>query len=445
MPITSRKRITKRVVDSTDAHPLEDVVIWDTDVSGFRLRVRPSGRKVYELRYRPKGSSTQRQITIGRHGSPWTPETARENAKTKLAAAEDGLDPLQQRDERRAALTVAELADAYLLQGPAHKPNKRASSWGVDRYSFEHHLKPLIGKREARSISPADLAAWQAKVAAGATAKREPSGKPRGMINVRGGPGAAARAMRSVAAMFEWAKAQRLVDHNPAAEVEKIPDGTRERYLSDEEGASIWLAIETLAERNELTGDQVAYFRLLMLTGARRGEILGLKWSEVDLRRGLLLLAPLRHKAGGRAKPKALHLSPPAVDVLSRLKGRHPGFTHLFPALQAQAKAGRRDGERRPALYADRPMAPPKSAWARVLKEAGVTDASFHTLRHTFASQVIADGTGLYTLSRMLGHARASTTERYAHLRVDAGAAAAEAVAVRYATKAEKSGQEDAA
>ncbi len=432
MAITSRKKITKRVVDATDAHDTEDVVVWDTEVSGFRLRVRPSGRKVYELRYRPKGSTTQRQVTIGRHGSPWTPEAARDNAKAKLAAAEDGKDPLQDRHERRTALTVAELADAYLLQGPAHKPNKRASSWAVDRYSFDHHLKPLLGKREARSLTAADLAGWQSKVATGATAKREPSGKPRGIINVRGGPGAAARAMRSVAAMLAWAKSQKLIEHNPAEDVEKIPDGTRERYLSDEEGAAIWQAIDTLSERGQLTADQVAYFRLLMLTGARRGEILGLKWSEVDLRRGLLLLAPLRHKSGGRARPKALHLSPAAIDILTRMKGRHPGFAHLFPALEAQARAGRRDGEKRAAKYRDAPMSPPKSAWARVLKQAEVADASFHTLRHTFASQVIADGNGLYVLSRMLGHARASTTERYAHLRVDAGAAAAEGVAGRY-------------
>ncbi|MCA3700780.1 MAG: tyrosine-type recombinase/integrase [Brevundimonas sp.] len=432
MAITSRKKITKRVVDATDKHKTEDVIVWDTDISGFRLRVRPSGRKVYELRYRPKGSTTQRQVTIGRHGSPWTAESARENAKAKLAAAEEGKDPLDERHEQRTALTVAEMADAYLLQGPAHKPNKRASSWAIDRYSFDHHLKPLLGKRKARSLTAADLAGWQSKVATGATAKREPSGKPRGMINVRGGPGAAARAMRSVAAMLAWAKSQRLVDHNPAEGVEKIPDGTRERYLSDEEGAAIWQAIDTLSELGQLTPDQVSYFRLLMLTGARRGEILGLKWSEVDLRRGLLLLAPLRHKSGGRARPKSLHLSPAAIDILTRMKGRHPGFIHLFPALQAQAKAGNRDGEKRPAIYSDTPMSPPKSAWARVLKQAGVADASFHTLRHTFASQVIADGTGLYTLSRMLGHARASTTERYAHLRLDAGATAAEGVAERY-------------
>ena len=436
MTTSSRKKLTKRVVDATIPDAAGDVIVWDTEVAGFRLRVRPSGRKAYEVRYRPKGSTTQRQISIGRHGSPWTAEAARDRAKDILHDADDGHDPLALRQEARTALTVGELADAYLLQGPAHKPNKRASSWAVDRYSFAHHLKPLIGHRVARSLRPSDLAEWQAKVAAGATAKREKSGKPRGVINVRGGPGAAARAMRSVAAMLTWAKGQGLIAANPAEAVEKIPDGQSERYLSDEEGAAIWRAIDTLAGQGRLTAAQVAYFRLLMLTGARRGEILGLRWSEIDFRRGLLLLAPLRHKSGGRARAKTLHLSMAALDILARLKGQHPGFSHVFPALAAQAKAGNRDGEKRSAAYRDAPMAPPKAAWARVLTESGVTGASFHTLRHTFAAQVVADGTGLYTLSKMLGHARASTTERYAHLRSDAGSAAAQIIADRYSPPA---------
>lgn len=434
MTTSSRKKLTKRIVDATAPDPAGDVIVWDTEVAGFRLRVRPSGRKAYEVRYRPKGSTTQRQISIGRHGSPWTVETAREKAKAILHDADDGLDPLAVRQEARTALTVAELADAYLLQGPAHKPNKRVSSWGVDRYNFTHHLTPLLGHRLARDLRPADLAEWQSKVATGATAKREKSGKPRGVINVRGGPGAAARAMRSVAAMLAWAKGQGLVTTNPAEAVEKIPDGQSERYLSDEEGAAIWKAIDTLAEEARLTAAQVAYFRLLMLTGARRGEVLGLRWNEIDFRRGLLLLAPARHKSGGRARAKTLHLSPAAVEILSRLKGQRAAFSHVFPALATPAKAGNRDGEKRAATYRDAPMSPPKAAWARVLEAAGVTGASFHTLRHTFAAQVVGDGTGLYTLSKMLGHARASTTERYAHLRSDAGAAAAQVVADRYST-----------
>ena len=72
MPETKREKITKSVVDRTTADPTSDVTVWDTLLKGFRLRVRPSGRKVYEVRYRIK--SRQRLYTIGTHGSPWTPD-----------------------------------------------------------------------------------------------------------------------------------------------------------------------------------------------------------------------------------------------------------------------------------------------------------------------------------------------------------------------------------
>ncbi len=428
----SKVKLTKRVVDATAPRPDVDVIVWDTEVVDFRLRVRPSGRKSYEVRYRPKGSKNQRQATIGVHGSPWTVEEARDEAKRILRDVHAGTDPLEAKAALRASMTVSELCDAYLLQGPAFKPTKRASSWAVDASNFERHVKPLLGKRIARELRTDDLATWQSKVMLGATAVRMKSEKKRGVINVRGGPGAAASAMRRFAAALEWARARGLIETNPAADVEKIPDGVRERYLSDEEGRAVWEAIDKLSAEGRLTEAQTTAFRLLMLTGARIGEIRGLRWAEVDLRRGLLLLPPRRNKTGGVSISKPVHLGPAALDLLKRMHATRQGFEHLFPSRLLQAKGGNRDGEKRAAVYEDRPMSPPKSAWARVLKEAGVSDASFHVMRHTFASQVVADGNGLYTLSKMLGHARSSTTERYAHLRLDAGAKAAEAVASRY-------------
>lgn len=430
--VSSKAKLTKRVIDATAPRPDTDVIVWDTEVIDFRLRVRPTGRKSYEVRYRPAGSKTQRQATIGVHGSPWTVEEARDEAKTILRKVHGGTDPLEAKSALRASLTVAELIDAYLLQGPAWKPDKRASSWEVDRYNLIHHAKPLLGKKIAREVRPEHLTEWQAKVATGATAKREPSGKKRGIINVTGGPGAAAKAIRVVTTMFEWARIRGLVDVNPGRDVEKIADGVRERYLSDEEAGAIWIAIDELHAEDSLTEALVAAFRLLLLTGARIGEIIGLRWSEVDLRREMLLLPPARHKSGGKAKPKSLQLPPPAVDVLTRLRANRTAIEYVFPAQDKPAKLGNKDGEVRAATYANKPMSKPKSQWGRVLKRAGVTDSSFHVIRHTFASQVMADDHGIYTLSKMLGHARVSTTERYAHLAKNAGAPAAEGVSKRY-------------
>lgn len=280
MPEIVRRRITKRLIDALQPPEGEDLIIWDTSVSGFRLRIRRTGRKVYEVRYRSEGSVAQRQITIGRHGSPWTPETARDQAKAILYAAGRGEDPLETRQRSREAVTVAALCEAYLRDGPAHKPTKRESSWRVDRYSFEHHLIPVLGHRVAKSLKPADLAEWQAKVAAGGTARRYKTGKPRSVVHVRGGRGAATRAMRCAAAMLAWAVKLEILDVNPAEKVAKFPDVRRERYLSDEESVAIWRAIDELLAENRLTVTQAGFFRMLMLTGARRGEMLGLRWGR---------------------------------------------------------------------------------------------------------------------------------------------------------------------
>lgn len=407
-----RAKITKTVVDA--CRPIEGVryCVWDTEIKGFRLRVMPTGRKVYELRYRV--GSRQRLSTIGTHGSPWTADAARSRAKTMLFSVAQGEDPQADKEKARGALTVAELVTLYLEQGPADKPGKRASSWATDKYNLKRHAEPLLGNKVARDLSAADLAQWQAAVTSGKTAMQGKSDKKRGSVNVRGGPGAAARAMRTVAAMLAWAKKRGLIESNAATDVAKIKDGRRERYLTDEEARRLWEAVGVLEASKDggITADHAAAFKLLMLTGARRSEILGLRWTEVDLRRKLLLLPPLRHKSGGTSRPKAIPLPGAAVAIL---EGRKRTGEYVF----------------RPSST-DQPMPPPKRAWARVLEVAGVKDASFHVLRHTLASFAIADGASLYAVGKALGHAKAETTQRYAHLRDDATAKLTEGASSRY-------------
>lgn len=427
---SSKAKLTKRLVDSTSPDPEADIVVWDIDVPDFRLRVRPSGRKSYELRYQLPGSRTPRQIKIGDHGRPWTADEARDEARRIQRQVHDGLDPLDKKAELRAAITIDSLIDIYLMEGPAYKPDKRASSWEVDRYNLQNHLRPLLGKKLARDLTKDHLVVWQDQVANGATAKREKSQKKRGVINITGGPGAAAKAIRCVAAMLEWARERGHVEQNVARDVKKIQDGERERYLQDDEAAKIWNAIEDMVRDNSLSGGLGVAFKLILLTGARIGEIRGLKWVEVDLQRKLIFLPPARHKSGGRNKPKALELPLSAVQLMKAFRSVAPKLAHVFPAVATPAKGDKARSV--PARFLDEPMSPPYSQWERVLKRAGVPDASFHVLRHTFASQVMADNTSLLTLSKMLGHARVSTTQRYAHLAPSAGATAADRVASRY-------------
>ena len=410
MPETKREKITKSVVDRTTADPTSDVTVWDTLLKGFRLRVRPSGRKVYEVRYRIK--SRQRLYTIGTHGSPWTPDQARAEALKVLAAAETDIDRQDQRREERRASTVSELIDDYLKLGPAEAPEKRQSSWNTDAYNLNRHARPLLGMRIARDLTKQELIEWRSDVTNGKTAYKGPSGKKRGVINVRGGAGAAARALRTLQAMLEWAE----IPNNPAKQVIKIKDGQLHRYLTSDEASSLWQSVDELEGKVKqgISPAHAAVFRLTMLTGARRGEILGLKWSEVDFAHRMIFLPPNRHKTGKQNKPRAIPLPVRAVEILQSIP-RIKSSTHVFSA------AGR-----------DAPMSPPKRAWDRIRQHSGVTDAGFQVLRHSFASFAVADGVGLYILGKALGHTNASTTQRYAHLRDDAAAAVTESASARY-------------
>ncbi len=433
---SSKAKLTKRLVDSTVVDQNADVVVWDTEIPDFRLRVRPSGRKSYELRYQLPGSRTPRQMKIGDHGRPWTPDEARNEAKRLLRQVHDGHDPLDHKAELRDAITIDGLIDVYLAEGPAYKPDKRASSWEVDRYNLHNHLRPLLGKKLARDLTKDHLVVWQDQVATGATAKREKSLKKRGVINITGGPGAAAKAIRCVAAMLEWARERGYVPANVARDVKKIQDGERERYLQDDEAARIWNTIDDMVGDTTLAARLGVAFKLILLTGARIGEIRGLKWSEIDLQRKLVFLPPARHKSGGRNKPKSLELPLAAVQLVTAFKKECPATDYVFPAQISPSKGDK--ASEVPVRFLDEPMSPPYSQWDRVLTRAGVSNAGFHILRHTFASQVMADNTSLLTLSKMLGHARVSTTQRYAHLAPSAGATAADRVALRYAKPARK-------
>src|SRR5580692_4199259 len=107
-------KISKRVVDAADRPTNSDrTFVWDSEVKGFGLMVTARGTKSYVVQYRTR-ENRSRRITIGRHGSPWTPEDARQRAIDMLRSAHHGFDPLEAKAEARAAITVAELGDLYL-------------------------------------------------------------------------------------------------------------------------------------------------------------------------------------------------------------------------------------------------------------------------------------------------------------------------------------------
>jgi Arm DNA-binding domain len=191
-------KLVERTVDAIKPDPAGDIVVWDDDLAGFGLRVKSSGVKSYLIQNRNR-DRVSRRYTFARHGV-LTPDEARDKARRLLGAVADGRDPAAEKDDSKAALTVAELAEIYLREGPAGKPNKKLSSWATDRSNIERNGKPLLGRRIARSLSQSDIAKFQADVAAGKS-KADIKTKKRGRAIVEGGRSTAARSLAVLGAM----------------------------------------------------------------------------------------------------------------------------------------------------------------------------------------------------------------------------------------------------
>lgn len=408
-------KITKRMVDAVAPDPGgAEQFVWDAEVKGFGLRVKPSGTKSYVLKYRI-GSRTRR-LTIGKHGSPWTPGEARRRALDLLRNVKDGRDPATEKVAVQKDVTIAALAAFYLDQGPSEKPNKKPSSWVTDRSNIERHIKPLLGQRMVNSVTLTDVAKFQTDVAAGKS-KADIRTKSRGRALVRGGKGTAARSLAVLGAMLQFATRHGLILSNPAKGVPLLKGERKERFLSEAELAKLADTLSVMEAEAAMSPTAAAAIRLLLLTGCRKSEILTLRWEQVDSERRCLRLPD--SKTGAKVVP----LARAALSFLNELF-RLSESIFVLPA----SKGGHYTG-----LQKD---------WERIRARAGLGGVRLHDLRHSFASFAVADGHSLFMIGKVLGHRQARTTEGYAHLAADPVLAVADRTAARILaamTKTERS------
>jgi integrase len=400
-------KITKRVVDAAQRRSAT-YLVRDRGLKGFVLVVTPAGAKSYAVDYRAGSGrgSPKRRLTIGKHGSPWTPQTARIEAKRLLAEVAAGRDPAAARHEKRNALTFGELVDLYLAEGAGHK---KPSTLKVDRGRIEHHLRPFLGKLRADRIGRAEIERMRDAVAIGRTAEKVASAEKRrrGSIAV-GGKGAAAQCVALVGSIYAFAIGRGLYADNPARGVKKAPVRKIERFLSEAEIARLAEALDAEVQQSGNPYPPAA-IKLLLLTGCRKGEIANLRWDYVDFDHACLRLPD--SKTGARV----VYLNAPARALLQELP-RISGSPRVIPAMRADA-AG-------PAI---------DKVWSRVRTAAGLSDVRLHDLRHSFASVGAAGGLSLPIIGALLGHKHATTTARYAHLSADPLRAANDAVGARIA------------
>ena len=348
-------------------------MLWDSEIKGFGARCRPSGAKDYVLKMRVGGR--QRWITIGRHGSPWTPQTARDEALRLLAVRAAGGDPASDRDRHKAGSTVADLGARFLNEYVAgHCKPRTAEEYhrAVDRC-----INPVLGKHRVSDLSRVDVSALHHKLC--------------------DRPYQANRCLAVLSKMMNLAEQWELRPDgsNPTKHVRKYKEIKRERYLRMEELQRLG---QTLGEA-QTTGTEspfaLAAIALLILTGARLTEILTLRWTEVDLARQVLRLPDLKTGA------KTIYLSDAATDLL-RTVPRIAGNPYVI--------AGNKTGARLVNL---------QKPWRRIHAFAGLDDVRIHDLRHSFASVAAGAGLSLPVIGKLLGHSQPITTARYAHLAAD--------------------------
>jgi integrase len=389
--------LTKRLIDATTPEDGKELRLWDDNPRGFGVRIKPTGVKTFFVQYRSPITFKKIRLTIGQYGR-LTLDEARSEARKILGSVEKGDDPAEEMRRAKAhALTVAgtisELCDDYMRDAWAGKVTyrgkpKKASTLEIDDGRINRHIKPLLGKSRVTEVTQRHVETFMHEVRLGKTAAVEKT-KLRGKARVTGGDGTARRTVGLLGSIFSYAVKEGLRPDNPVTGIERAPDNKRSRSLSPGEYRAFGAALDALegAGANPVA---VRAIRLLALSGCRRGEIYGLRRTEVDVHNQCFRFDDT--KAGQQVRA----MGRPAMNLIQVVP--EEDITFVFPA-------SRSDGHLKDV-----------KVFRKVCEMAKLDDVTIHTLRHSFATTANELEYSEITIAGLLGHGRHSTTARYTHL-----------------------------
>ena len=369
----AKGKVTKRAVDAINP-AAADQFLWDEDLSGFGLKTTPADKKVYLLQYRMggRGSSTRR-MTIGTHGSPWTPASARDEAERLLALVKQGKDPAADRNERRRA-SVDLAFDAYVAKFLEDYGRKawRPRTYVVAESYLRRYVTPVLKKKPIPSIRRADISAVFDALPASKFAL------PRNVF-------------AQVRKLFAWAVERGDIERSPLEGFRgPATVASRDRVLSDDELQAVWLA----------SGD-IAYpfgtlFQLLIATGQRREECAGITWAELNQAQAEWVIP------ASRAKNRSAHTVPlnalaVALLDLRGMDGKWPKMGLIFTTNGETAVSGySRAKTRLDKLITKRNDDEPLAPWR------------LHDLRRTLATGLQRLGVRFEVTEAVLNHVSGS-------------------------------------
>ncbi len=319
---------------------------------------------------------------------PWqiTLEQARKQAQQVFAAVTRREDPQAERFKLRSAPTLADVwirfADEELRLKKPGTVRDYVSMW-------ENHLAPKLGKMWVEELSRRDVDALHKAL------KITPYRANRVL--------ALLSRLMTLTEAWEW----RQQGSNPCRYIKKFKETPRERYLSKDELYRLGEAMRDLIETGSIWPDMANAIMLLLLTGARKNEILTCEWEWVQWDQCVIFLPD------SKTGKKQLYLSAPAIRILALQKDntRDPDSKYVFPGRHKASNL----------INLSKP-------WKRIQKQAGLEGVRLHDLRHTAASIAVGQGVGLPIVGRLLGHSQAQTTHRYAHVDTDPALKAANTI-----------------
>lgn len=380
-------RLTKAIIDKTPIPPSGHVTVRDAVERGLNLRISAKGKMTWSVAYRTE-DGRQRNPKIGTF-PVLSVEAARRKAREIQVRVQNGDDPAAERQERKRALTMAELCPIFVAE---HVQTKcKASTAAEYQRLIDKHIVPSLGRVPVEAVSTRDIADLHARMADTRTQ--------------------ANRTLALMSKMLEFAirRGLRPDRSNPAKGQDRYRERQRERYLSSAEKRRLEAVLDEL-DQQQVMSEAVLAIRLLYLTGRRKSEILNLRWSDLDLDGGTMSLAD--SKVGA----VTFSLTPTVVALLRGVKDerQHAKVAALDVRKRVNASPyvipGRRYGQ---------PMKNIHKPWERIRDLAGLKEVRLHDLRHTYASSCAMHGMDLLQIKRLMGHATIQTTQRYAHLNDD--------------------------
>jgi integrase len=356
-------RLTERLVAGLTAPERGQRIVFDKDARGLGVRITKNGAKSFIPDYRIHGR--QRRLTIG--STPeWSLAAARNFAFELRNEIRRGIDPMDP-NSRILRSRAHSVTDAWRRYERDYLPKlTRNTIADITRY-WNRHILPAIGGKPLDTVTFGDVEALHRRIP---------------------GPFAANRAIESLRRVFNLAIRWEWCESNPAKGFETNPEHPRQQYLTADQVRRVLDELNAAGR----SPNSAAIIKMLLLTGARFGEVPRMRWDDVDLEHGIWT------KPATTTKQRRTHRVPISGPALEIIKGQPKGFELIFP---------RADGK---------PFLNVRKTWYRILDQACVPPVRIHDCRHSFASVLASNGVPLHVIGAMLGHSTPQTTARYAHL-----------------------------